>query len=307
MADPNAVPEVLSARSRLLHSSVEQHGEHPLWLRAARLIEQPNFSQVVFDYCRSMTGAQAHAWPSNKIFAQKFRYITCYTLVAMHAQYLSGIAPPPTMKSLQAAVPSSPRQVSELISGLRAGGYVRAVQNNRDLRTLRLQPSDLLIAEVARSPLAFLEAAGQLDGVSASSAQRLRQDTVTLARCLAAAQKAFVEADIYLAPFRIVSEFTDHDSGYLVLCAVIGASLASHAEDGAWDLPLTYQSLAMRFQVSRQHIGNLLKRAAERDLFLIRAGRVDTIDPDLVWEFQTWCAGQIALYASLAEQNLGNS
>ncbi|WP_262028418.1 hypothetical protein [Microvirga sp. Mcv34] len=69
---------------------------------------------------------------------------------------------------------------------------------------------------------------------------------------------------------------------------------------------LIYRVLAERFQVSRQHIGNTLAEAERQGWFSItQGGHLRGISEDLIAEFETWAAGQMAHFRELAEQVCG--
>lgn len=287
-----------------LHPFVRDHASHPVWTRAERYLNHADLDRAVLRYCRLVTAEPPVGWPSNKIFAQTSRYTTCFTLVALDARYRAGEGPAPNLKMLQASVPSSPRQVSSLISGLRAGGYIRVETNARDLRSIHLRPSASLVQAVARSPVAFLEAADSLEIENILSS--LTNSVEVVADCMAHAEMTYSARDVFFRPFRDVVSFAERDCGYSLLCAILGRHLADRGGE-PWDLPLSYDALAKRFGVSRQHIGNLLTGAADHGLIDIRHGQISRIEATLVWQFMSWCAGQMALYRCSAERVLAKS
>ncbi len=281
----------------LVHPGVEQHLGEPVWQAARCYLVHPAFEGAMLAYCRSMVEASAFRWPANKIFAQTMRYITCYMLIGLAARFAEGTGPAPTMTLLQSVVPGSSRQVSELIAGLRAGGYVVSEQNAADRREMRLRPTPPLVLEIARSPLAFIAATALIEQHTLH--QALCADTERLCRVIGRSTEAFQSMDVLFAPFETVVEFSVRDSGYLLLCALMGAYLAgTQGED--WDLPLTYDTLAQRFNVSRQHVGNVLSMVTRSNLVTLRGGRIDDLDPRLFTEFSWWSAGQMAHFTTLA-------
>jgi hypothetical protein len=287
-----------------IHEGVSAHLQEPVWVAAVELLEHPAFVQAMLMYCRSMSEPGAFRWPSNKIFAQRMRYITCYILIGLAARFEQGIGPVPTMTLLQSMAPGSPRQVSDLISGLRARGYVTAQQNASDRREARLCPTAPLVFEVARSPLTFLKASELLvEGETAPLQELLIADVDRLSHMIALSTEAFQTKDVLFSTFSTVLEFTGRDSGYLILCSIIGAHLASLAGQ-AWDFPLSYDALSRRFQVSRQHVGNILAEGTKQGLFTIQGGRVRQIDALLLREFAWWSAGQMAHFRMMASEVL---
>lgn len=290
---------------RPIHPCVEAHLHKPVWQQAIALMRDDRFDGAMLAYCRSMAEPNSFRWPANKIFAQKMRYLTCYMLIGLDTRFRLGLGPPPSMTDLQAVVPGSSRQVSDLIVGLRAGGYVAAERSGADRRSLQLRATPSLVFEVARSPLAFLSAFERLGPSETSVAGALRADPDRLAQMVGFSVMRYQEEDVLFAPFATIVDFTGRDSGYLILCAVIGAHLAARAGQ-SWDLPLSYDALAQRFQVSRQHVGNVLSDAAARGLFLTRGGQLQSVSDALLVEFATWSAGQVSHYRTLAAESLAS-
>ena len=286
------------ARDRLVaHPGVEKNLGEPVWQLASSYLIHPRFDSAVLAYCRSMVETKAFRWRANKIFAQKMRYITCYMLIGLSARFEEGTGPAPTMTLLQTLVPGSPRQVSDLISGLRAGGYVVAEQNAQDRREIRLRPAPPLVMEIARSPLAFIASSAMLDGHTLREA--LDADVSLVCRLIGRSAEVFQLKDVLFEPFETVVDFTGRDSGYLILCAVMGAYLAGGLGED-WSLPLTYDALSQRFQVSRQHVGNVLAIATSREMLSLHGGRIGEVAPSLMREFCSWIAGQMAHFTMLA-------
>jgi hypothetical protein len=285
-------------RDRLVvHPGVEKHLGEPVWQLASGYLGHSGFDRAVLAYCRSMVEASAFRWPANKIFAQKMRYITCYMLIGLSARFEEGTGPAPTMTLLQTLVPASARQVSDLISGLRAGGYVVAEQNAQDRREIRLRPTPPLVREIGRSPLAFIASSAMLEGHTLREA--LDADVSLICRLIGRSTVAFQSMDVLFTPFETVVDFTGRDSGYLILCAVMGAHLAGALGED-WPLTLTYDALSHRFQVSRQHVGNVLAIATTQGVLSLHGGRIGAIEPSLLQEFSWWCAGQMAHFTMLA-------
>ncbi|MDH4413397.1 MAG: MarR family transcriptional regulator [Rhizobium sp.] len=290
------LPE-LDLERLFVHPGVEKHLEQPVWQLASTYVANPAFDRAMLAYCRSMVEASALRWPVNKIFAQKMRYITCYMLIGLAAHFEEGTGPAPTMTLLHTMVPGSSRQVSDLISGLRVGGYVVSEQNALDRREIRLHPTPALINEIARSPLAFIASSALLEHHTLH--ETLCADTARLRSLIGRSTTAFRSMDVLFGPFETVIDFTSRDSGYLMLCALMGAHLA-RSMDESWDLPLTYDALSQRFQVSRQHVGNVLSLATTRRLLTLQGGRIGDVAPRLLTEFSWWSAGQMAHFTMLA-------
>jgi DNA-binding MarR family transcriptional regulator len=289
--------------TRPLHPGVDAHLNLAVWQQALVLMQQDGFDAAMLSYCRCMAEPNAFRWPANKIFAQKMRYLSCYMLIGLDTRFRMGLGPPPSMSDLQAVVPGSSRQVSDLITGLRAGGYVVAERNAADRRSVQLRATPALVQEVARSPLAFLSASERLMPSDESLSEQLRADPERLARMMGLSVMRYQEQDVLFSPFETVVEFTSRDSGYLILCAVMGAHLATRAGQ-SWPLPVSYDALAQRFQVSRQHVGNVLAHAASCGLFVTHAGKVRSVSEALLTEFSCWSAGQMSHYRTLAAESI---
>jgi hypothetical protein len=87
----------------------------------------------------------------------------------------------------------------------------------------------------------------------------------------------------------------------MILSAVVGAHLARSLGQSC-DLPLTYDALAQRFQVSRQHVGCVLVPPLKWGHFSINGGRIDTVDARLLTEFFWWSAGEMAHFQIMARE-----
>ncbi|MBU2329049.1 MAG: MarR family transcriptional regulator [Alphaproteobacteria bacterium] len=292
--------EHFAGNPRIVYGGVEEHLQEPVWQAAMPLLARPGYERAVLAYCRRMVEPNDFRWPANKIFAQKTRYITCYMLIALAGRFDLGIGPAPTMTLLKSVGPGSGRQASDLIAGLRAGGYVTAEQNPSDRRELILRPTEALILKIARSPLAFLASSALLEQHALHDWMAV--DPLRMGDLLARSMDAILTKDVLFAPFPTIVDFSGRDSGYLILCAVIGAHL-SRSGGESWDLPLSYDALSQRFQVSRQHVGNVLTPSVKRGLFSIQNGRIEDVDGGLLTEFFWWSAGQMVHYQMVARES----
>lgn len=271
----------------------------------AELLQAPRLVEAVAFYCEMMTRPPGMSWPADKVFGQSMRYIVCFALIGNHARWRRDGAEAPSLAALQRKVPASARQVASFIDALRHGGYVIA-ERGADRRTLHLRPSSALLQEIARSPLAFLEASERILPGPQSLVDRIRNDDALLSDLLGRSAARFYSEDVYFAPFPTIVQFAERDSGYPLLTAVMGANYAALSGSVPPALPLTYAALAERFRVSRQHIGNLLIEANRRGWFTIdRGGRSFVVSADLVREFEMWSASQMALYRIIAAESTG--
>lgn len=195
---------------------------------AAFLVARPLLAEALMSYCLEMTRSPDVSWPTNKLFGQSMRYIVCFDLIGNHARWRRHATEPPTLTALQRRVPASARQVAGFVDALRHGGYVIA-EPGADRRSLHLRPSLALLQEIARSPLAFLEASEFLVPVPASLTDRIRKDENLLADWLGRAVELFHDEDIYFAPFLTIVQLAERDSGYPLLAAVMGAHYAARS------------------------------------------------------------------------------
>ena len=291
-----------TSMGRHLYPSVHAFAAHDAWVLAADLVRSDDFATALYEYCRGLTAPPAMAWPINKIFGQKLRYITCYILIGNYTRWRRFGKELPTLAALKAAVDASPRQVAELVSSLRAGGIIIAERHEADRRSVLLKPSRLLLQEVAKAPLLSLAAYERLRKPKRQLEHVVSATDDALCDWIGRSTEEYRAADILFGPFPDIVEFTDRDCGYLVLTAAMGVHYASELSRDDWTLPLRYDSLAAQFQVSRQHIANVFAYAEDRGLLSVKRGKLDVISPLLISQFETWAAGQMAHYALLAEK-----
>jgi hypothetical protein len=286
----------------MLHRAIALHADRVPWPYAAGLIRHPAFRDALRLYCAAVIRRPEIAWPADKFFGQRLRYLVSFSLIGLDARWRRGVGEAPTLAVLQRVAPASARQIAELVGTLRLAGYVIATRLPADRRALRLSPSTTLLQEIGRSPLAFLDASERLVPAASPMAVKLRLDAAALADWLGASYETFLQEDVYFDPFRNVVEFTSQDCGYSVLSAVLAAHYAALSSVAA-PAPLSYGGLAERFRVSRQHIGNILASAERRGCFSVgRGGRSVAISAGFLSEFETWAAGQMAHYRLLAER-----
>ncbi|EIM29878.1 MarR family transcriptional regulator [Microvirga lotononidis] len=287
---------------KLLPPTITADAAHPTWVLARTLRATPDFSDVLLDYCVTMTQPSGAAWPSNKVFVQKLRYLTCYILIGSYARWRRGEGDPPTLAALQRAAVASPRQIASFIKDLRHGNYIVAEQQESDRRHYHLRPTAALINEVARSPLAFLAASERLQPSSPPLHTAISASTERMCDWLGRSVDCYQDGDSLFAPFRTIVQLTERECGYPLMTAVLGTHYATPSGVAAGLPSLTYRALSERFQVSRQHIGNMLKEAEREGWFSVApGGHLTEISEDLVAEFETWAAGQMAHYRLLAE------
>jgi len=293
------VPEP-GPRAEVVHRSIASHVDRGPWPYAAGLIRRSGFQDALRVYCATVIQRPDSAWPADKFFGQRLRYLVSFSLIGLDARWRRGVGKAPTLAALQRIAPASARQIAELVGSLKLSGYVVASRLPADRRALRLSPSMALLQEIGRSPLAFLEASERLDPAELAVAAKLRSDAAGLADWLGASYEMFLQEDLYFAPFENVVEFTGQDCGYPVLCAALAAHYSGLMGVPA-PTPLTYGGLAERFKVSRQHVGNIFASAERRGCFSVdRGGRNVAVSADFLSEFETWAAGQMAHYRLLA-------
>lgn len=285
-----------------LHDAVSPFAETPTWRLARAYLAKEGLPAALASYCRAMTQAPNMVWPADKIFAQKTRYMICYMIIGNYVRWRRGTGEPPTLAALQKHAVASPRHVAGFIQALRLGNFVVTAPSKTDRRSVHLQPGSRLLAEIARSPLSFLDASERIDPADRSFAAALRECDERLCEVLAHSTERFIDRDILFAPFSTIVHFTERDCGYPILAAVMGHHYeASLSTDEGPMIALTYDALAERFRVSRQHVGNILIEAERRGWFTVaQGGRLMAVSGELVHEFETWAAGQMAHYRMIA-------
>ncbi len=296
------VPEAVAGQH--MHRAIAPHlGKDP-WPYASALIRHSGFREALRLYCASTIQPSETAWPADKFFGQKLRYLVSFVLIGLDARWRRGEGDAPTLAVLQRIAPASARQIAALVGALKLGGYIVASQLPEDRRAQRLSPSMALLQAIGRSPLAFLKASEQLDAAAPASLTTLRLDVCEMGDWLGASYEMFSQEDVYFAPFPNIVEFTGQDCGYPVLLAVLAAHYAALANVPA-PAHLSYRGLAERFRVSQQHIRNVLGNAERRGCLSVGHGGASvTVSTDFLSEFETWAAGQMAHYRLLAERVL---
>ena len=275
---------------------------HPTWVLAKKLLENQGLRQALLHYCMTMVQPPDASWPSNKVFVQKLRYLTCYVLIGNYARWKRGQGGPPTLAALQRATVASPRQTASFIRDLRHGSYVIAEQQTDDRRCYHLRPTPALINEVARSPLAFLAAFEVLEPSSRPLLDMVKAAPEHMSDWLGRSVDHYQDGDILFAPFHTIVQLTERECGYPLMAAVLGTHYAAQSKMETGLPPLTYRALAERLQVSRQHVGNMLAEAERMGWFSIApGGRLRNISEQLVAEFEAWAVGQMAHFRLLAE------
>lgn len=65
----------------VLHSAVQGFAERKTWTYAATLMRSPDFADALEAYCGAMVQLPEVAWPTDKVFAQKLRYLVAFVLI----------------------------------------------------------------------------------------------------------------------------------------------------------------------------------------------------------------------------------
>ncbi|MBX4927785.1 MarR family transcriptional regulator [Rhizobium binae] len=282
-----------------LYAGVNDFAADTLWVEAARLMRHPSYGVAVLSYCEAMIARVPKVLPANKLFAQKQRYLVSFILICLHVQWLQSRGPAPSLALLQRSAPGSPRHIAAFISGLRDRGLVTATSLETDRRTQVLKPSLELMREIGQSPLAILSAAEVVAPPLPIRTDDLAGDETLLAHWLALSAERYTVKDDLFGPFPIIVRHSERDAGHLVFCAVMAAALRQR-QGGGIAGSLTYRALAERFDVSRQHISNILDEAAEKSWYCVSPGGELALMPDdTLLQFETWVAGQMAHYRRL--------
>lgn len=274
------------------------------WAYASRLAALSEFSDVLAAYCLAMSRGAETSWPTEKVFMQRLRYMICYVLIGNEARWRRGEGEPPTLAALQRAAPASARQISSFVKDLRAGGYVEVVRAD-DARAIHLYASMALLQEIARSPLAFLEASERLAPTAPKLSARFRASAGDLSQFLGRSADGHEAEESLFKSFPRIVRVAEFDCGYSVLAAVFTAYYAAtHRETP--ETALSYGHLSRRFRISRQHVANIFLGARREGWFTVRrGGREVNMSAAMVREFETWASGQMAHYRLLAEDIVG--
>lgn len=283
------------------YQGISGYSHLPVWQKAFSGLSHPALAKALLDYCLAMSAPTASTWAANKVFNQKLRYIVAYTLVGNYTRFLDDASFLPTLTALQARLEASPRQVAELVKNMRLGGYVEAIRDPHDRRFAHLKPTDLLLREVAKSPLFFLKGAEEIGFCDAGTLDALHATPDSMMRWMGLSASTYQKEDVFFGPFSRVVRFSERDAGYLLLTAVMATAYMA-AQGQKPPFSLTYDALAEKFGVSRQHIGNLFAEA--EPVLVIRSGTIQSISSDLIDEFNTFALGQMAHYSLIAEEVL---
>lgn len=284
-----------------LFAGVDEFAADSLWVQAAALMQHPSYLSALVSYCEAVTARAPKLLPANKLFAQKQRYLVCFVLICLYVQWLQGRGPAPALALVQRSAPGSPRQIADFITGLRDRGLITATPLESDRRAQILKPSLILMREIAHSPLAILAASELCASPVPIRPQDLGMNEDLLACWLALSAERYARKDDLFGPFPIIVRHSERDAGHLVFCAVMAEALRQPAATtGKVSGGLTYRALAERFDVSRQHISNILDEAAEKGWYFVSAGGELALMPDdTLLQFATWVAGQMAHYRRL--------
>lgn len=300
-------PTIENMSETRLYPGVKDFASDSLWVEAAGLIRHPSYGSALLAYCDAMTARVPKLLPANKLFAQKQRYLVSFILICLHVQWLQSRGPAPSLALLQRSAPGSPRQIAALISGLRDRGLVTAKSLETDRRTQVLKPSLELMREIAQSPLAILSSSELFAPLLPIRPDDLATDETLLAHWLALSAERYAVKDDLFGPFPLIVRHSERDAGHLVFCAVMAEALRQR-QGKAIAGSLTYRALAQRFDVSRQHISNILDEAAEKGWYCISPGGELALMPDdTLLQVETWVAGQMAHYRRLVLAIAGKS
>ncbi|WP_126826464.1 MarR family transcriptional regulator [Rhizobium fabae] len=284
-----------------LYPGVENFAADSLWVEAAELMRYASYTEALLSYCEAMIARVPKLLPANKLFAQKQRYLISFLLICFYVQWLESRGAPPTLAFLQRSAPGSPRQIADFISGLRDRGLITATSLETDRRTQILKPSLELMQEIGHSPLAILRSSERFAPAPPLRPDEIARDEDLMARWLALSAERYAVKDDLFGPFPAIVRHSERDAGHLVFCAVMSAALSQRSAGAKVSGSLTYRALADRFDVSRQHISNILDEAAEKGWYRVSPGGELALMPDeTLLQFETWVAGQMVHYRRLA-------
>lgn len=266
---------------------------------AAALRASPQFRPALADYCDGMAQVPSLAWPTFKLIDQLRRYLVCYLLIHNFHAWKSAGGALPTVAALQAAIGSGARQAAEMVAALKARGLLRVEEQAADRRPKLLVPAPDLVAEIGRSVRLFVVAADRIAGRHPGRAAQLA-DPDRLGAVLYRSAAELSHRGTLIHPFPSVLYFAERDCGYLLLATVLAAHYAETVPGAPAAMPLSRRAIAERFQVSLAHVGNLLATAERCGWFTVRGGRLLTIGPSLVDEFERWASWQMVHFDRLA-------
>ncbi len=247
---------------------------------------------AVADYCEAIIAVSPSRWPVRKLLNQFDRYFAAYMLIHNYYGWRAGAAPLPTLSRLKAVASLSPRHTTHFAGVLKTAGFVLAEPVPGDRRQTLLRPAPLLVQEIGRSILAFLAAHDRIHGTDFAPRVGASPDWTGMLIHRSACK--VLAAGAVISPFPTIVAMAGFDSGYPVLTAIMAAHYA--LEEGREPVPLTLESLAERFQVSKSHVGNVLSYLSAHAM--LTPTRTPT--PALIEEFERWCEAEMAHYAGLA-------
>lgn len=249
---------------------------------------------AIASYCLTMTHESPPGWPVRKLLNEYKRYYACFMLIRNYYAWHEGCGAIPNLARLKEVSGLSPRQTIDLIKVLRIAGLIDSDSVSGDSRQSILRPTLWLLQEVGRSCIAFLQA---YDGLHQTAhASRFRSTADDLGILIRRSGDRVLEEGTTIGLFPTVQNMAEFDCGYSILVAVMAAYYGRAS--GGPPFPLTYDSLAWRFQVSRSHVGNVLNHLQSQQL--IDAER--TPSRALIDEFEKWCEVEMTHYANLASR-----
>ena len=271
--------------------------------QAERLYRHAGFRPALAEYCSAMAKPAPIAWPVYKLFDQFGRYVVCYMLIHNYYAWRHAGGLEPTLTALQRVAGASERHTAGFVAVLKAGKFVTTEDNPADRRQKLLRPAAPMVAGIGRSVRLFIAAADAIEGHPVEHSDIFGECDV-LGEVLRRSAAYTLLNGTLLHGFPTVLHFAEHDCGYPLLSAVIGAHYARTLAGAPAAVPLDVRALAQRFQVSPAHIRNMLDEAERHGWFSLGpdGGSVSTA---LVTEFERWSAGQMAHFRDLADEVRG--
>lgn len=216
-----------------------------------------------------------------------------------------------TLKHLHAALApmgiTDRRRVTDLVTGWELDGFLTREPSPRDRRALIFRPTEKMLAAdrewlaAFHAPLALLypneptyAAAMARDPVHQAAYRRMSMSTIGFAERIVSGNPA-------------IALFLAHDAGIrilMVLMSMVRGKTPPRAPFGF------YTAAAERSSVSRTHVRNLMRAAAERGLVTLpsTSGRFLEVLPPLQEAVTQWIADSLSgvdLVCSLAKADLG--
>jgi hypothetical protein len=138
-------------------------------------------------------------------------------LVTNHVRWRYFGGDPPILATVKGQARASDRHVADLVASLRRIGLLKATPAVTDRRTLLLEPSAELTEEIGRHPRIVADIYTSLSGAALPVPSKQDRTGWLIMRAAMLSDGNGLPT----SPFTAVAAFSAHDSGYLLLLAVL--------------------------------------------------------------------------------------